>query len=286
MSFKKIDDYKKRDELMKDHIKLQNEVKEQLLSERLGKEYIINEREKIFKPITDKQEEENKILKEQKQLFENMIKGRSENPLYLKEQDESSLKNLPTKYLGNKDTDISYGIRKNEDKLKMGNKEIKLFYNDIIVDDEKFEGTEGLWELITEKNANLLEKNYINGKYSLEDIENYKKLLNKTKALYKEDGRIHGGKSKKLKFAKSIAKVVNPDSLPKVEKVSNSLPTAERTSGPLLKVEGSGVKTVIIPCNPNDLIKRLDLLLSSKIAGNNGLENELNAVLKRLYNKK
>ena len=30
----------------------------------------------------------------------------------------------------------------------------------------------------------------------------------------------------------------------------------------------------------------MDLLIASKKAGNSGLENELNAVLKRLYNKK
>ena len=204
MSFKKIDDYKKRDELVEDHLRLQNEVKEQLRSERLGEEYIVKEREKIFKPITDKQEEENKILKEQKELFENMIKNKESvkkieglKPSADPPERRSPIVNLPTKYLGNKDTDISYGISKQEDKLKMGNKEIKLNYNDIIIDDEKFEGTEGLWELITEKNTNLLEQNYKDGKYSLEDIENYKKILNKTNALYKPDGKIHGGKSKK-----------------------------------------------------------------------------------------
>ena len=233
----------------KDHIRLQNEVKEQLRSERLGEEYIVKEREKMFKPITDKQEE-NKILKEQKELFENILSPQKQ----LKQIVDTPQKlDLPTKYLGNKDTDISYGISKQEDKLKMGNKEIKLNYN-IIVDDEKFEGTEGLWELITEKNTNLLEQNYKDGKYSLEDIENYKKILNKTNALYKPDGKIHGGKSKKLKFAKSIA-------FNKIE--GSGVSTSERA-----------VKTVIIPCNPNDLLKRMDLLIASKKAGNSGLENE------------
>ena len=40
----------------------------------------------MFKPITDKQEEENKILKEQKQVFENMLNN-TNNPKAITESD-------------------------------------------------------------------------------------------------------------------------------------------------------------------------------------------------------
>ena len=73
MTFKKIDDFKRRDELVQEHLSLKDELKDRFISKRLGEEFLVKEREKMFKPITDKQEEENKILKEQKQLFENML---------------------------------------------------------------------------------------------------------------------------------------------------------------------------------------------------------------------
>ena len=61
MTFKKIDDFKRRDELVQEHLRLKDELKDRFISKRLGEEFLVKEREKMFKPITDKQEEENKI---------------------------------------------------------------------------------------------------------------------------------------------------------------------------------------------------------------------------------
>ena len=41
----------------------------------------------------------------------------------------------------------------------------------------------------------------------------------------------------------------------------------------------------VIPCNPNDLIERMELLLASKKAGNTGLDTELEMIFKTLYEK-
>ena len=52
---------------------------------------------------------------------------------------------------------------------------------------------------------------------------------------------------------------------------------------------GSGLKglqVVTIPCDPNDLLKRMDLLIASKKAGNTGVDQELKAILKSLFKKK
>ena len=48
----------------------------------------------------------------------------------------------------------------------------------------------------------------------------------------------------------------------------------------------SGISVVTIPCDPNDLLKRMDLLIASKKAGNTGVDQELKAVLKSLFKKK
>ena len=52
---------------------------------------------------------------------------------------------------------------------------------------------------------------------------------------------------------------------------------------PARSYTGEGVRS--IPCNPNDLIERMELLLASKKAGNTGLDTELEMIFKTLYEK-
>ena len=257
MTFKKIDDFKRRDELVQEHLRLKDELKDRFISKRLGGEFLVKEREKMFKPITDKQEEENKILKEQKQLFENMLNN-TNKPKAITGPDLET-EDIATKYIGNKDSDEVYGIRKEGTKLYMGEKEVKLNdKKDFIIDDVTYEGTPGLWDLIMEKNRGKIARNYEEGKYTNNDLLNYKKILQHSRSIYRKDGKLKGGKSPKYSFIKEVLSIE----------------------------EGEGVKTVTIPCDPNDLLKRMDLLIASKKAGNTGVDQELKAVLKSLFKKK
>ena len=261
MTFKKIDDYKRRDELVQEHLRLKDELKDRFISKRLGEEFLVKEREKMFKPITDKQEEENKILKEQKQLFENMLNN-TNNPKAITESDletETTKEDIATKYIGNKNSDEVYGIHKEGAKLYMGEKEVKLNdKRDIIIDDVTYEGTPGLWDLIMEKNRGKIARNYEEDKYTNNDLINYKKILQHSRSIYRKDGKLKGGRSPKYSFIKEVLSIE----------------------------EGEGIKTVTIPCDPNDLLKRMDLLIASKKAGNTGVDQELKAVLKSLFKKK
>ena len=261
MTFKKIDDYKRRDELVQEHLRLKDELKDRFISKRLGEEFLVREREKMFKPITDKQEEENKILKEQKQLFENMLNN-TNNPKAITESDletETIKEDIATKYIGNKNSDEVYGIRKEGTRLYMGEKEVKLNdKRDIIIDDVTYEGTPGLWDLIMEKNRGKIARNYEEDKYTNNDLINYKKILQHSRSIYRKDGKLKGGRSPKYSFIKEVLSIE----------------------------EGEGIKTVTIPCDPNDLLKRMDLLIASKKAGNTGVDQELKAVLKSLFKKK
>ena len=261
MTFKKIDDYKRRDELVQEHLRLKDELKDRFISKRLGEEFLVREREKMFKPITDKQEEENKILKEQKQLFEKMLNN-TNNPKAITESDletETIKEDIATKYIGNKNSDEVYGIRKEGTKLYMGEKEVKLNdKRDIIIDDVTYEGTPGLWDLIMEKNRGKIARNYNEDKYTNNDLINYKKILQHSRSIYRKDGKLKGGRSPKYSFIKEVLSIE----------------------------EGEGIKTVTIPCDPNDLLKRMDLLIASKKAGNTGVDQELKAVLKSLFKKK
>ena len=45
-------------------------------------------------------------------------------------------------------------------------------------------------------------------------------------------------------------------------------------------------RAITIPEDPDELTKRMDLLIQSKEAGNTGVDNELESVLKSMYEKK
>ena len=66
-------------------------------------------------------------------------------------------------------------IREKESLYYIGNKQATIADNNIIIEDEKFKGTPGLWELIVAKNPTH---------YLKEDLNNYKRLMIKTNALH------------------------------------------------------------------------------------------------------
>ena len=158
---------------------MKDKLKDRFISKPLGEEFLVKEREKMFKPFTDKQEEENKILKEQKQLIpkaiepsQKAITGGPEKPSSI-----TSFGHLVQKYVGSTDVDRTHGIVKKNDTLLMGETEIKVDNNDIIVDDVTYEGTPGLWNLIMEKDITILKKNLDQENYTEDDVENYNKIL-------------------------------------------------------------------------------------------------------------
>ena len=120
----------------------------------------------------------------------------------------------------------------------------------VIVDDEKFRGTPGLWELIMSKNPEDFTK---------EDYENYAKLMVKTNALYRDNNP----KSSHPKSSRSDK--------------WNSIRLIWAKRG---EYEGKGV--FVIPSDPNALLERLDLLLASQEAGHTGVGNELVSICDEL----
>ena len=132
-----------------------------------------------------------------------------------------------------------------------GNKKIlTIAYNNIFVDDEKFRGTPGLWELIMEDRP----KNY-----TKEDLDNYGNLLVKTNALHHnfDPKNSYPRASRSYKWQN----IISPIWAAKAYK-------------------GSGV--VVIPSDPNALLERLDLLLASQEAGHTGVRNELVSICDEL----
>ena len=120
-----------------------------------------------------------------------------------------------------------------------------------MVEDEEYEGTPGLWELIVSKNPT---------DYTNNDYDNYKRLMIKTNAL-------HRYYDPKNPYPKS-------NSSKKCNELLSDIWKNRR------EYEGSGV--IVIPSDPNALLERLDLLLASQEAGHTGVRNELVSICDEL----
>ena len=171
-----------------------------------------------------------------------------------------------------KDIDISFGIHLGTDgKYYMGatkspnsgnyrlnsKKMLTIGFNNIIVDNEKFVGTPGLWELFMKNKPNL-------DNFNEEDLETYGRLLLKTNVLHHnfDPDNPNPRSSDSYKWKHIFNRIWhNREAIRK-------------------GYDGSGV--VVIPSDPNALLERLDLLLASQEAGHTGVRNELVSICDEL----
>ena len=140
-------------------------------------------------------------------------------------------------YAAKQNVDKTFGIYKNPlDKLYyIGNTPIDIRDDNLIVGDEEYEGTPGLWELIISKqpDANV---------YSRDDFENYAKIMVDTSALKQNN---------------------NPaEAVPKSSRGWKWKNLLRRIWKDKSQYEGQGIgTTVVIPSDPDALLDILDILL-------------------------
>ena len=132
--------------------------------------------------------------------------------------------------------------------------------NNIVVDDEKFIGTPGLWELIMKAEPDRK-------KYEQKDLKEYGKLLIKTNALHHDfnPNNPYPRASTSYKWENILS--------PIWKEMKEEKEAAKKTAG-------KGV--VVISSDPNALLERLDLLLASQEAGHTGVRNELVSICDEL----
>ena len=260
MSFLKISDPVKRDLIVKELFETKKYIWDNLLSERTGEQQLQTDLSKFYRPITKTQKakarEITEGLKPIREGIENLPQAMQPLGEASKEEEEEEEEELigeiAKEYLNRPSPDKTFGISEKKGLYYIGNKQAIIFRNNIIIDDEKFEGTPGLWELITSKNP----KEPI-GK---EDYNNYEKLMLKANALHRDNNpnNNYPKGSKGYKWRKILSYIW--------EKSKN--------------VQGKGV--VVIPSDPNALLERLDLLLASQEAGHTGVRNELVGICDKL----
>ena len=307
MSFIKVKDPRKREELMRDFIETRKRIKDNFVARKVGEIEYQTGLTKLFKPVTETQKATAKEITEaQKATAEKItqellpIKESIEklpgaisfptfSALELTEEELIKIGPIARKYIQSNlgRTTTRAGIYSEDDNLKIGYRPVKIENDDIIINDERFKGTHGLWELITSNDIPEKEK------YNATDLRDYITIMNITKATFDKNNKRIGGKNNKMNnlikpFVIALEKG-GGDKL--IKEINKHFGFEEETDEEdeyqefeeeytLSPIKGTGLK--ILPSDPNALIDRFDLLFSSKKAGHTGVRNEIVSILDEL----
>ena len=271
MSFLTITDPKKRDSLVEEFLKTKRNIQQNNLSSRIGDIDTKRDLSKYFRPVTDAQKDlENNVVQELtsvKDRLQELPKAISfpQNPsIAAPEEIETDFigpiaKRYLSRFVGKEDVDKTFGLYNKHGNFYIGDKMVQIVDDNLIIDDEEYEGTPGFWELIISKHPS-------NDIYTEGDYHNYSEILIKTNAIRTNNDP--------------------KETRPKASKASKWKDIVKPIWDSRVQYEGSGVKTVVIPSDPSTLVERLDLLIASKAAGNSGVRNESVSICDELLRQK
>jgi len=167
---------------------------------------------------------------------------------------------IASKYIAH--TDPKFGIWFDEDIAYIGDKKIVIDDNDIIINGQKFMGTEGLWALLS------YPKGVPEELYDENDLENYRKIVISTNCMYANNDSSNN-KAKSSVNAK-WKKLLSPIWKDRMKKGSGILKYNENPVE--YKYIGNGDDL-------NELKQRVDYLYAQEKAGNNNFHNEKLGIL-------
>ena len=264
MSFLKITDPSKREEMVDEFLKMRSNIQSNQLANRLGKQKTTAKYARRYKPLTDIAEAQTNISKDiltevkklpdvlewPREVYTPAIEGPGASDM---ETYGPIAREYMTEAFG-KDRDNVFGIHKGADKnLYIGDTRIHVNGNNIIVGEKEYEGTPGLWELITMKKP---------VDFDNVDYNNYAEIMVNTNAMRKVSDHRKPKSSGGSKWKDIISDIWKQRD----------------------KYEGEGV--VILPSDAEALLDRLELLFASKGAGNTGLGNEIVSICDELKRQK
>ena len=297
MSFIKIKDPRKREELVRDFIETRKRIKDNFIARKVGEAEYQTGLTKLFKPVTETQKATAKEITEaQKATAEKFTsellpikEGIEELPTKLFRKIYPSIEFKASDIINfgplavdsllqaftKNNIDLTYGIYAKDGKFKIGDKFITIEDNDIKIDDKIFEGTPGFWELVTSKNIKNPED------YEKDDLNKYQRLVILTNTAYRNNDptQNHPKQSKGNKW-KYLIKPIWVAIKEQEEDEEEYKELEKPDEDPQPSTNGEGLK--ILPSDPNALIDRFDLLFSSKKAGHTGVKNEIVSILDEL----
>lgn len=170
-------------------------LKERAKEKRMGDMYHQQDLEQQWKPVIQSNEkmmgEISKELKPIKRKIESInefIKDEPDQKDYIPSDGDGQYGPLASAWkrrilAQDPDVDRSFGIRFEEDgNTYMGNKEVIIRGDDLIIDGDLFTGTPGLWTLITGTTKSQI--GLLDETYNSNDLFNYGRLLEKTSVLH------------------------------------------------------------------------------------------------------
>ena len=312
MSFIKVTDPRKREELIKDFIETRKRIKDNFIARKVGEIEYQTGLTKLFKPVTETQKATAKEITEAQKATAEKITGEL---LPIKESigelaTKEDIQRVPMKVFNQifpsiefkssevmelgtlavyslieaftkEGVDKTFGLHAKNKKFHIGDKPVTIKNNDIIIEGKKYDGSPGLWELITSNNPQ---------KFTEEDYINYINLLVQTNTIYqgndpKNTKPKSSGGSKWNNLIGPIWEEIKPKKEKKKRKKRQQDPDEDDPqpgpsgTDPQTKTPGGGL---ILPSDPNALINRFDLLFSSKKAGHTGVKNEIVSILDEL----
>jgi len=281
MSFLKISDPAKREIMVQEFLKTRQNIQQNNLAERVGDMESQRDLSKFFKPLTTVQEKAahqaasmtKDILAELKPLRQGIqdipkaitfpqlpdAEGPKDDVIganFIGPIAEQYLR----KFVSKDGVDKTYGLYDRQGKFYIGDKQVNVIEDKIVVGDDEYHGTPGLWELLVSQTPD-------GDIYTEEDYNNYAKIMIKTNSIRKGND--------------------SNESRPKASKGWKWKNIMRSIWDNRNEYEGSGVS----PADPNDLLNRFDLLMASKAAGNTGVKDELVTICnqlktQRIINKK
>ncbi|EZA61635.1 hypothetical protein X777_11758 [Ooceraea biroi] len=167
---------------------------------------------------------------------------------------------------GDKDIDNVYGVYLSNDGMKFGCKPFDVDYEDhIILDNVRYKGTPGLYELIFKKILDDIV-------YTDDYLEKYRSMLQVMNA-YRRDhsarGQVKSNKGHKYKYVIAPLLATEPKT-----KSGRGLPRA-------MTLNDNAIDYVHWD-DPNELVDRLRLLNASRQAENNSHDNEMLSIIEEL----
>ena len=309
MSFIKVKDPRKREELVRDFIETRKRIKDNFMARKVGEAEYQTGLTKLFKPVIETQKATAKEITEaQKATAERIEKGllpikdALENPIVippieakepipsieLTEKEKTELGGLAVDALqqtyGRKLTqsdikplDVKEGI------FNIGNTPVTVSKNDLFVDGlGEFKGTKELWNLLTSKDIPVINKDY-----KKEDLINYAHIMyhtNTTRQGYNRDNKRISGNNKMNYLIKPLVVAIEKGYIEEEIKKFLSDKDEDDPKPGTSSAKGYGLK--FLSSDPNALIDRFDLLFSSKKAGHTGVRNEIISILDELKRQK
>ena len=268
MSFFRIADTKKREKMVKDYMSTMKRLHKREMNERLGELSYQLEQERHFKPLIESHKKVVKQIGKKADEAEAILPKKEEMD---DDETESLAADVKRRILAkDPDVDTTFGIYYSPSgDAYIGNKPVTIQGDDILIENEVYHGTVGLWRLITGVKESQI--GVIGRDFTDEDLLEYAKLLRQTSALHRDfnpnNPRPRSSSSWKWKF------ILRP--LWNKYKQEDS---EEEKEG------RGGVK--YLPSTIKALKEKLAVLLAEYQAGNTTTRNELVPVLDQLRLRK